>query len=60
MFFNFHYGEAKFMQNKRTLITVFGAFFIPLALFLSLSTHPAFAQGCPQGYCAPVINDVIL
>lgn len=46
------------MQNKRTLITVFGAFFIPLALFLSLITHPAFAQGCPQGYCAPVYNDV--
>ncbi len=46
------------MQNNRNLLTVFGAFFIPLALFLSLISHPAYAQSAsPVGYWR-TIDDV--
>lgn len=46
------------MQNNRSLLTLFGAFFIPLVLFLSLISHPAFAQSAnPTGYWR-TIDDV--
>jgi uncharacterized protein (DUF2147 family) len=46
------------MHNNRKLLTVFGAFFIPLALFLSLISHPALAQTVsPVGYWR-TIDDV--
>ncbi len=46
------------MQNNRNLLTIFGAFFIPLALFLSLFSHPVFAQSVsPVGYWK-TIDDV--
>lgn len=46
------------MKNDRSLLTIFGAFFIPLAIFLSLISHPAFAQtASPNGYWR-TIDDV--
>lgn len=46
------------MQNNRNLLTIFGTFFIPLAIFLSLVSHPVFAQMVsPIGYWK-TIDDV--